>query len=140
MLRPFLPRFTLAVPAAHQRIWGRSLTDYAAKYSEKLGKVAQRCVYFFSLGESHGRFPTPQTTKKRHQRRRAAHTFTGTGTRIGSTTGVGSRGTRSRTSTEARKRRATNICVERSTPSHVCAQGQSSYQSTVHKIFFFTPH
>ncbi|KAF8261824.1 ATP11 protein-domain-containing protein [Lactarius quietus] len=38
-LRPFLTRFTLS---AHQRAWRRGLTDYAAKYSEKLGKVAQR--------------------------------------------------------------------------------------------------
>ncbi|KAH9170316.1 ATP11-domain-containing protein [Lactarius sanguifluus] len=35
-----LPRFSLAI-SAHQRAWRRGLTDYAAKYSEKLGKVAQ---------------------------------------------------------------------------------------------------
>ncbi|KAI9450504.1 ATP11-domain-containing protein [Lactarius psammicola] len=44
MLRPFssrLPRLKLAT-SAHQRTWRRGLTDYAAKYSERLEKVAQR--------------------------------------------------------------------------------------------------
>jgi hypothetical protein len=68
--------------------------------------------------------------KPRYQRGGTAHTPAGTGTRTSTTTGIGSRDTRSgRTSTEARNR-AANIHVQRSTPpSLVCAQGQLAYQS-----------
>ena len=40
-LRLFSSRFTLPI-SVHQRICRRNLSDYAAKYSEKLGKVADR--------------------------------------------------------------------------------------------------